>query len=207
LRDLGLLIFIKLPTRKTAKKTAAKAERMRGADRRGTQGCDAPVRSFAPSGARVFPAASWNTPTEGRARGAPFGKFNGVVWTGLQEMTFTSCGAANYMRRRGSLRKNIIGHGMPVRWKQFLALGGCGVAWRPLALLDQPTSEHGAGIFFQPLIKQCANFLAEVGGVSKTRKLIALERVTRSREKEFPRRLRWGTRHVGLQDGRMEGNR
>src|SRR5690349_11064296 len=175
---------------------------MRGADRRGTRGCNAPKRSVASSDARVLPAGRRNTRTGGRARCALFGKFSGHVSIALPEMTFTSCGAADCIRRRGSIRKNIIGHatghGMPVRWKQFLVRGVRRVARRPLALLDKPARKHGASVLFHPLIEQSGNLLSEVGGMGEARKLKALERVTRSREKELPRRLGLGTGHVGL---------
>ena len=130
------------------------------------------------------------------------------------EMSRTSRGTANFGRWDGSIRKNIIGHrmrdgawngtargivrGMAVRGKQFLARGVFGGAGRPLALLDQPAREQGAGILFHPLIKQSANLLAEIGGVGKAREFVALERVARGREKKLPRRLGWGTGHVSL---------
>ena len=188
---------------------------MRRTNRCGTRGCDAPKRSVAQSGMCAFLRGSWNTPTEGRASCTHSCKFRGPVQIALPEMTFTSCGAANYIKRRGSIRKNIIGHatgnaggrGMPVRLKQFLARGVRGVAWRPLALLDEPPREHGASVLFHPLIEQRANLLAEIGGMAETRKLIALQRIARCREKELPRRLGVGTRHVGLQVRRMESNR
>lgn len=175
---------------------------MRGAERHGTRRCNAPKRSGAPSDVRVLPAGRRNTRTGGRARCALFGKFSGHVSIALPKMTFTSCGAATCIRRRGSIRKNIIGHaaghGMPVRWKQFLARRVRGVTWRPLALLDQPARKHGASVLFHPLIQQSGNLLSEVGGMREARKLITLQRIARCGEKELPRRLGLGTGHVGL---------
>ena len=126
----------------------------------------------------------------------------------------TSQGTSDFGRGRRSIRKNIIGHamrpgawrrtghglsrGVAVRGKQALAQGVLGSARRPFALLDQPAREHGAGVFFHPLIEQRADLLAEIGGMGKTRKFVALERIPRSREKKLPRRLGWGTGHDSL---------
>ena len=122
----------------------------------------------------------------------------------------TSRGIADFCRWGGSIRKNIIGHRMRrgtrhgigrevgARGKQALAQGVLGSAGGPFALLDQPAREHGAGVLFHPLIEQRANLLAEIGGMGKTRKFVALERIPRSREKKLPRRLGWGTGHDSL---------
>jgi hypothetical protein len=76
-----------------------------------------------------------------------------------------SRGTANLSGGDGSIRKNIIGHGMghgawhgtgrgmSVRAKQSFTRGVFRDARRPLALLDQPAGEHGAGIFFEPLVE------------------------------------------------------
>ena len=130
------------------------------------------------------------------------------------KMSRTSRGTSNFGRWDRSIRKNIIGHrmrrgallgaghargrGVAGRGKQSLARAVFGNAGRPLALLDQPAGQHGARAFVHPLVNQGANFLAEIGGMSQTRKFVALERVARSREKEFPRRLGWGTGHFSL---------
>ncbi len=176
----------------------AREKRMEGMERRGTRERDARERGVAPSGVRAFRGKSRNALAGGRGSVAPFGKFNGDVRASSQKMGFTSCGAPSCRRRRGSIRKNIIGHRMPFRFEQFLARGVLRGARRAFALLDEPASEHGAGIFFHPLIEQGANFLAEIGGMAETGKLVALERIARSREKKFPRRLSLGARHVGL---------
>lgn len=130
------------------------------------------------------------------------------------KISCTSRGTSNFNRWRRSIRKNIIGHGMrrgtwqgagqgtgrgmAVRGKQSLALSVFRDAGRAFALFDQPAREHGAGILFHPLIEQSANLLAEIGGMTETRKFVALERVAGSREEKLPRRLGWGTGHVSL---------
>lgn len=198
--------------RKRAKESAADAERMTEANRCGTHECGAWEAGIALSDAGAFLSRTRNAPAGGRGSDAPFGNFHGNVGTPLRKMTFTSRGAANCCRRGRSIRKNIIGHGagqgMSVRWKQFLARCVFRGPWRPLALFDQPARKHGASILLHPLLEQGANLLPEVGRVAETRKLVALQRVTRCREKELPRRLGVGTGHVGLQETRsMEGNK
>lgn len=152
---------------------------MRGVDRRGTRESDARERSVAPSRVRAFLAMNWNAPAVGRGSGAPFGKFGSIVRTTSQEMIFSLCGAANYGRRRGSIRENIIGHGtgrgMAAQWEQFLARIVFRSTRSALLLPDQPASEHGTSVFFDPLIEQSANLLAEIGGMRETRKFVALE--------------------------------
>lgn len=120
------------------------------------------------------------------------------------KISCTSRGTSNFCRWSGSIRKNIIGHrmrhgashaighgtgrAMAVRGDQFLARSVFrGAVWL-VTLLDQPAGKHGAGVFVDPLVEQSG----------KAREFIALERSTRSREKEFPRRLGWGTGHDGL---------
>jgi len=118
----------------------------------------------------------------------------------------TSRGTSNLSRWRRSIRKNIIGHGMrpgtgrgmAACREQISGRGALGSAGWTFALLDEPAGEHGAGVLFHPLIEQSANLLAEIGSVGKTGKFIALERIARGREKKLPRRLGWGTGHVGL---------
>ena len=109
------------------------------------------------------------------------------------EIGFTSYRARTYWRRCGPIRKNIIGHwmasGIAAAREQFFGGTLFGIARGPFALLDEPAREHGAGIFFEPLIQQRANLLAEIGGMAEARKFVALERIARSREKKLPRRL------------------
>jgi hypothetical protein len=136
------------------------------------------------------------------ARSPLRGVHGGDTWIVNLQIKSTSCRATDYSRWRGPIRKNIIGHhsghGMSIRGKQFLARSVFRSSRRPFALLDQPACQHGASVFFDPLIKQSANLLAEIGGMTEARKFVALERIARSREKEFPRGLGSRTGHVGL---------
>jgi len=92
-----------------------------------------------------------------------------------KEMTFSSGGTATDGRRSAAIRKKIIGHRMAfLRTK----LGGhrqLRFARRAFALAHEQARHHGAGIFFEPLVEQGANFLAEIGCVSKSRELVALQ--------------------------------
>jgi hypothetical protein len=69
---------------------------------------------------------------------------------------------------------------------------------RTYPLLHQPASQHGGRIFLDPKIEKRADLLAEIGGMAKAREFIALQRVSRSREKELPRGLGLVVVHVRL---------
>ncbi len=79
----------------------------------------------------------------------------------------------------------------------FLRLG------RAFPLLQQPAREHGCGIFLDPKVEERANFLAKIGGMTKTGEFKALQRVARGREKELPRRLSLEVVHAGLLGERL----
>jgi hypothetical protein len=87
------------------------------------------------------------------------------------------------------IRQNIIGHSVPVPPGPFrrgvLFLDRCGT----IRVLDQPARQHGRGVFLHPTLQQLGDFLAQIGGVRQAGKLIALQRVTRSRQEKVPRGL------------------
>lgn len=132
------------------------------------------------------------------ARHVPRGEDVGDTSIRNPKIGCTSCGTAIDSGRPGSIRKNIIGHRMTVRRKYFFGWSGFQRPGRPFALLNQQARKHGTGVFFDPLVKQRANFLAEIGGVAETREFVALQRISRSREKKLPRGLRLGTGHLRL---------
>src|SRR5271155_3261170 len=86
--------------------------------------------------------------------------------------------------RRVAVGKNIIGRSSGVGTLRRVINAGAG-SGRALfgdaafALVDQPAGEHGVGVFFEPLIEQCANFLADVGGVAEPGEFVALQGVAR----------------------------
>jgi hypothetical protein len=151
-------------------------------------------------------AGKWK-PLVRTSRGTPSGRGDhrfvsaragGKLWVEHREIAFTSSRASICGRRDRPIRKKIIGHGMsvfPCRFtggSVFLNLLGV------LPLLHQPASQHGRGIFLHPKIEQSADLLAEIGGMAETREFVALERVSRSREEELPRRLGLVVVHMGL---------
>ena len=184
-------------------------EQRAGANDRG-----APARSAWLRAGLILRPLPLDTPPRRIARSVIRDGSGGRALVKNSKINRTSRGIADFSRWDRSIRKNIIGHGMrhrawpasvhgtgygmTVRGEQSLAQSGFRDARRPFALLDQPAREHGAGVFFHPLIEQRANLLAEIGGMGKARKFVALERIPRSREKKLPRRLGWGTRHVNL---------
>ena len=184
-------------------------EEREAASDRGAPGRSAWLR--AGQALRVRPTGA---PPRGIARSAIRDGGGGEASLKNSKISCTSCGTSDFNRWRRSIRKNIIGHrmrhgtwpanrhgtgrGMSARGKQSIAGSAFRIAGRPFALLDQPAREHGASVFFHPLIEQSANLLAEIGGMREARKLVALKRIARSREKKFPRRLGWGTGHFSL---------
>ena len=122
------------------------------------------------------------------ARQSIGGMFSSTTADNLQKTYKCSGWAPVYALRRRSIRKKIIGRGMcsiapGIGFGKWLRS-----AWRPLTLLQKQAGQHGGGVFFQPLIQQSADFLADIGGVRETRQLIALQGVARGREKELPGR-------------------
>lgn len=115
--------------------------------------------------------------------------FSAIATNRLQATCKTSGRSAVYGLRGGSIRKKIIGH----RMRSISAGFGGGKHVRhssgTFALFEKPASQHGGSVFLQPLVKQSADFLAEIGGMGQTRQFKTLQGVPRSGEKELPRRL------------------
>ncbi|OLC97048.1 MAG: hypothetical protein AUH86_08370 [Acidobacteria bacterium 13_1_40CM_4_58_4] len=176
----------------------ASEEWMRGSSGVWARGCAALEKRIALREWHASPSENRRTPARERVSVAPSSEFSGNLRFSSPKIVLPSCGAAVYGRRRVPLRKNIIGHRMPVRRQRFIGPSGLCIAQRPFVLLDEPARQHGASVFIQPFIQQCANFFAEIGGMAETRKFKALQRVARGREKELPRGLHFGTGHVGL---------
>jgi hypothetical protein len=63
-----------------------------------------------------------------------------------------------------------------------VALGG------KLAMLPKPAGQKGFGHFGNPLLEQCADFFAQIGGVIQARELEAFERSARCFAQIVPRR-------------------
>src|SRR5712675_2910834 len=104
-------------------------------------------------------------------------------------------------RRTRLIREKVIGHDLrrfaPVIGRRtavairggrygcvaLLARGGA------FALLHQPTRQHGRGVLFEPGIEQLRDLLAEISSMAQTRKFVALQGITRRRQKKLPGRL------------------
>jgi len=129
--------------------------------------------------------------------GAKTGFFTQIL--GLRSQT-----VAKFACRSGLIREKVIGHSVgrstaPAGRDALVCRGGerlFGVVRRAVvasrgtfALLHQPARQHRRGIFFQPGIEELRDLFAEIGGVAEPRKFVTLQRVSRRREKELPRRL------------------
>jgi hypothetical protein len=106
-----------------------------------------------------------------------------------RKMAFTLSGASVCGRRGRAIRKTIIGHGVSASRKRFSRGNVLLPLLRAFPLLHQPAGQHGCGILLHPKVEKRANLLAEIGSMAETREFIALQRISRSREKKFPRRL------------------
>jgi hypothetical protein len=95
------------------------------------------------------------------------------------------------------IRKKVIGHSVSVRRRFFAARAGLSRARDPVALLQKQASYGSVGLIGQPLVHQRADFLAQIGGIGKTRQLEALQAVLRCEQQKIPRRLDTGTSAAG----------
>lgn len=104
-----------------------------------------------------------------------------------------SHGTANSRHQHARFCVEIIGRSMRSFRSHIATARRNGCARRLLALLHQPSRQQGSESFFEPDIEQLNDFPANVRGVTQPREFIRLERNTRGREKETPRR-----RHLGI---------
>jgi hypothetical protein len=115
-----------------------------------------------------------------------------------RKIGFTSSGTSICRRRDGAIRKNVIGRGVSVAGEYFACRGLVMRSRRTFPLLHQPARQHGGGIFLDPKVEQRADLLAEIGSMAETREFVALQRDSRSGEKELPGRLGLVVVHAGL---------
>lgn len=102
---------------------------------------------------------------------------------------FTSSWTSVCGRRDRPIREKIIGHSMRIFRERFAGRNALQHLRRALLLFHQPPRQHSGGILLHPKIEQRADLLAEIGGVAETREFIALQRISRSRQKKLPRGL------------------
>ena len=124
---------------------------------------------------------------EGNGRMSVLG--SGDVCIALRKMAITSCWTAVGRGRSRPIRKNIIGHTVPVLGKQIREGGGFVGVRSALALVHQQAREHGFGIFLDPLLEERGDLLAEIGGMAEAGEFKTLERGTGSGEQKLPREL------------------
>ena len=103
-------------------------------------------------------------------------------------------------RWNDTVRENIIGRTSALVFRGRRCRNGLFAEDGAFALIHEPTSEHGGSVFLEILVEEGGQFLAEIGGVSEAGKLIGLESVTGSGEKELPGRL--GV--MGVQENLLE---
>lgn len=149
-------------------------------------------------GQGAFAAAPADAPSRREALRGIATKFRVGAKHRLPEWPKTSGRPPVLGLRSRSIRKDIIGptfriaaHGGGSR-KGFRQVAGA------FALLQKQPCHRGVGLIGHPLIQQGGDFLAQVGGVGKTRKLEALQRIFGSGEKEVPGRLAEARSHVNL---------
>lgn len=138
------------------------------------------------------------TPPGPSDRGFVSARASGKLRIERRKIAFTSSGAAVCGRRDRPIRKKVIGHGMSVFRERFAGGSVFLRLLRAFPLFHQPARQHGRGIFLHPEVEKRANFLAEIGGMAETREFIALQRVSRSREKKLPRGLGSVVVHASL---------
>ena len=103
-----------------------------------------------------------------------------------------------------TIHQKIIGRTMAVAGGGLGRHGLIGMRMdREFALLNEPTRKIRGGAFLEPLIKDGEHLLAQIRCVCEAGKLIRLECIAGSGEKEFPRGLGAGLRHRNLQSGRL----
>jgi hypothetical protein len=107
--------------------------------------------------------------------------------------------AAKIGRRARLIREKIIGHAARAVAPRVASGSPLVIRCRPLvrlpnrggmfALLHQPPRKQSRGVLFKPGVQQLCDLLAEIRRVAEARELIALQGISRRREKELPGRL------------------
>ena len=138
------------------------------------------------------------TPGRERVTG-PFNNSERETWSNSnKKVAKVSKNSVGSRRMEGLIREEIIGRGMRAGLGAGRGRVVCAGRGRTLASFHQPAREHRAGVFVKPLTEERSNFLTKVGGMTESREFVGLERCSRSRQKEFPRRLRLVTGHRTL---------
>ena len=175
----------------------------------GAQGCEAGVRPLGKRDAGSIERTVGSTPFRPcRARGT-LDKIRKTPGCSLRRASERSVAAVRNVWASESIRQKIIGHNVAIGRHRFANglirrgwdVGGAHIA---LAQLEEHASDHGIGIFVDPLIEERIDFLAQIGGVTKARKFVTVQGVAGSGEEKFPRRLGAAGGHGGLRWSRIE---
>lgn len=75
--------------------------------------------------------------------------------------------------------EKVIGRRMRV-WSGAAGWGLAIFLFVAVAMFHEPTSQHGAGVFVEPLVQQGADLLAEIGGMAEASEFIGLQGIARS---------------------------
>ena len=102
---------------------------------------------------------------------------------GAKKAAKTSSYGARNSLRAPRIRQKIIGHARGTFALCFWR-SRRGVAFR---MFKKPPCHHCRSEFFDPLVQDRAGFLSEIGRMSEARQFVALQRIARSRQQEFPR--------------------
>jgi hypothetical protein len=179
----------------------------------GPQGCEAGTKPLGKGDAGSIERAVGSTPFRPCGGLATLDKIRKTTCRSLRRASERSVAAVRNPWASESIRQKIIGHKMAVGWcrtgggfiRRSLDVGGAHIDIA-LAQLEEHASDHSVGIFVEQLIEERIDFLAQIGGVTKARKFVAVQSVAGSGEKEFPRRLGAAGGHVGLRWTRIAYN-
>jgi len=118
----------------------------------------------------------------------------------LQREGEISVSSTRSARRNDVIRENIIGRRTALGSKGCGRRSGLFAEDGAFALIHEPASEHGCGIFLEVLVEEGGQLLAEIGGVSEAGEFVGLQRVARSGEQELP----GGLRVIGVQENLLK---
>jgi len=177
----------------------------------GPQGCEAGARPPVKRDVGSIERVVGSTPFRPCGARGTLDKIRKTKWFSPRRGGERSVAAARNVWASETIRQKIIGHRMAVRWhrlgggliRRSLDVGGAHIAF---AQLEEHASDHGVGIFVEPLIEERIDFLAQIGGVTKARKFVAMQGIAGSGQKEFPRRLGAAGGHRALRWSRIEYN-
>lgn len=155
------------------------------------QGCDAAARPMGKRDVGRIERAVESTPFRPCGARCSLDKIRKIEWLSPRRVGERSSATTRSVWLSESIRQKIIGHRMAVGGYQpgrglihrSLDVGGAHITF---AQLEKHASDHGVGIFVEPLVEEGIDFLAEIRGVTEAGEFVALERVARSSEKELP---------------------